>query len=216
MALQTKPSYEQKCDCKLSRFDDLTGNYDPADNPGGYGAPNVASSAITSASFAIKKSTWDSPITLNFTIASNVITAATVTDQFGNVRNVLALLSNTVFPFTNQVFDSILLYGTAQQEELASGTYYCTYTVSNGTTPVSSILWTFFTCKYDSCVEESIIRKAKGQIGDSDAIQIYYAYDSMYVFVGLSNPTAVQEQMEILDHLCSQCGCCSNHNSEED
>jgi hypothetical protein len=215
MALIPKISYEQQCNCVDSLLNETTGTYDALTNPGGYGAPNVASTAIIQAVFTLKKSEWDTPITLTFTISSGTIIAATRTDFFGNVADVLALLSNTAFPLVNQVIDSKILFGTLTKEELESGSYYCTYSVTDGVDTYSTVLWSFFVCAYDSCVEEAIVKKAKGQITQEKALDIYYNYDALYVFVGLQQPTDVQAQMEILDALCSECGCCKNINQED-
>ncbi len=209
MALQPNFTFEQQCNCKEVLFNDTTGAYASPGNTGGYGAPNLASSAVTFSRVEINKSTWDNPIYIDFTIATNVITDAVLTDQFGTTRNVFALLTNTTFPFVNQVFDSILLYGTDQQDKLEVGTYFITYSVSDGVDTYPVEKWVFFVCQYDACVEEAGIKLAKGQITSAKAQEIFLTYDLIYLNVGLQNVTSVQTQIEAMELLCNECGCCS-------
>lgn len=209
MALQPNFTFEQQCNCKEVLFNDTTGAYANPGNTGGYGPQNIESSDVTFARVEIKKSTWDNPIFINFTISANDITDAVLIDQFGITRNVFALLTNTTFPFVDQVFDSILLYGTDQQDKLEVGTYFITYSVSDGTTTYPVEKWVFFVCQYDACVEEAGIKFAKGQITSAKAQEIFLTYDLIYLNVGLQNVTSVQTQMEAMELLCNECGCCS-------
>lgn len=209
MALQPNFTFEQQCNCKEVLFNDTTGAYASPGNTGGYGPQNIESSDVTFSRVEIKKSTWDNPIYIDFTIATNVITDAVLTDQFGITRNVFALLTNTTFPFVNQVFDSILLYGTEQQDNLEVGTYFIDYSVSDGIDTYFVEKWIFFVCQYNACVEEAAVKLANKQITPATAQQIFLTYDLIYLNVGLQNVTSVQTQIEAMDLLCSECGCCS-------
>jgi hypothetical protein len=208
MALQPNFTFEQQCNCKEVLFNDTTGVYATPGNTGGYGPSNIESSDVTFSRVQIKKSTWDNPIFIDFTIATNVITDAVLTDEFGITRNVFALLTNTTFPFVGQMFDSILLFGTSQQDNLAVGTYFITYSVSDGVDTYLAEKWVFFICQYNSCVEQAAIRYANNQITSSNAQQIFLTYDLIYLNVGLQNVTSVQTQIETMELLCNECGCC--------
>lgn len=209
MALQPKVSFFQQSNGVQALLNETTGAYAEFSNDGGYGSPNIASSAVTSAVFTIKKSDWEQPYVITYTIASNVITQAVVTDEFGNETDVTDLLSNTVFPLENQYIDSIMLYATTTQDLLASGAYYCSYTVSDGTSDFSYYFWQFFTYSQDLCVQEATTRVSEGTITEDQAIDIFLQYDLLCNFIGLSNAPAAIEQQRILDGLCESCGCCS-------
>lgn len=209
MALQPNFTFEQQCDCKEVLFNDTTGAYANPGNTGGYGPSNIESSDVTSARLEIKKSTWDNPIYLDFTIATNVITDAILTDQFGTQRDVFSELTNDTFPFVDQVFDSILLYGTDQQDPLEVGTYFITYSVSDGVDTYLVEKWVFFVCQFASCVQEAGIKLAKGLLTPSKAQEIFLTYELIFLNVGLQNVTSVQTQIEAMQQLCDDCGCCS-------
>jgi hypothetical protein len=209
MALQPNFTFEQQNDCKEVLFNDTTGVYSTPGNTGGYGAPNIASSAVTFAQLEIKKSTWDNPIYVDYTIATNVITNAVVVDQFGNPRNVLSQISNTAFPFVNQSLDSVLLYDTSEQEDLEVGTYYVIYNVSNGTTTYPVEKWVFFVCQFASCVQEAGIKYANKQLPTSKFEEILLAFEMLFLNVSLQNVSSAELQIDALTQLCSECGCCS-------
>jgi hypothetical protein len=209
MATQPKVTFVQQPNGIQALLNETTGVYAEFSNPGGYGSPNIESSDVTSAVFTIKKSNLDQPIVITYTIASNVITQAVVTDEFGNQTDVTDLLTNTVFPLENQYIDSIMLYATTTQDLLASGAYYCSYTVSDGVSDFSFFFWQFFTYKYDLCIQEATTRVSERTITENQAIDIFLQYDLLCNFIGLSNAPSAIEQMAILDGLCESCGCCS-------
>lgn len=100
----------EQCDCKTALFNDTTGVYNAVTNEGGWGAPNTLSSTITSATISITPKGYITPIVFEFTIANNIITFATRTDEFGSVTDVTSLLNNLDFPFFNFEFNSNLLF----------------------------------------------------------------------------------------------------------
>ena len=210
MALQPNFTFEQQSNCKEVLFNDTTGVYANPGNLGGYGTPpNIASSAVTFAQLEIKKSTWDNPIYVNYTIATNVITNAVVVDQFGSPRNVFSQITNPTFPFVNQSLDSEFLYDTTQQDDLEVGTYFVTYNVSNGTTTYSVQKWIFFVCQFASCVQEAGIKYANKQLPTSKFEEILLAFEMLFLNVGLQNVSSAQLQIDALNQLCTECGCCS-------
>lgn len=206
--LQTKFTFEQQCNCKDVLFNDTTGVYNNPGNLGGYGVQNAESTDITFATIDIKKSTWDKSIVVTYAISSGSITGATVTDQFGNVRDVFPFISNTAFPFVSQNLDSMILYGTSEKDNLETGTYFVTYTVGFGIFTFVSQSWNFFVCQYNSCVEEAGIRLANRTLTRERAAEIFLTFDLIFLNVGLGNVSGVQEQIEAMDQLCNDCGCC--------
>jgi hypothetical protein len=208
MALQPNFTFEQQCDCKEVLFNDTTGEYSNPGNLGGYGAPNAEDFAITSARIEIKKTTWDNPIYLDFTISINQITAATVTNQFGEVRSIMSSLSNLVFPFVNQIFDSTVLTDSSTPEDLEVGTYFVTYTIGYGVFSWSYEKWSFFICSLESCVEEVGIKLAKKQITTEKAQEVFITYDLIFLNVGLQKVMEVEQQIQAMKVLCGECGCC--------
>jgi hypothetical protein len=208
MALQPNFTFEQQCDCKEVLFNDTTGEYSNPGNTGGYGIPNVQSLQITTARLEIKKTTWDNPIYLDFAINLGGITGATVTNQFGETRSIFSSLSNLVFPFVNQIFESTILTDSVTPEDLEPGTYFVTYTVGYGIFSYSYEKWSFFICKLDACVEEVGIKLAKRLIPSQKAQEVFLTYDLIYLNVGLRKVTEVEQQIEAMQALCSECGCC--------
>lgn len=82
-------------------LEDTTGSYS-TDNTGGYGLPGGApSSAVTSFSIVLSFTSLPVDVTYSFTVASNVITAATATLASGTPVNILSELVSTTFPFTS-------------------------------------------------------------------------------------------------------------------
>jgi uncharacterized membrane protein len=208
MALQPNFTFEQQCNCKEVLFNDTTGVYSFPGNQGGYGVQTTQSLQITNAKLEIKKTTWDNPIYIDFVINVGVITSATVTNQFNQVRSITNSLSNLVFPFVNQIFDSTILYDTNTAEPLETGAYFVTYSVGYGSFNYTYEKWFFFVCKYNSCVEEAGIKLAKGQITKAKAQEIFLTYDLIFLNVGLQKVTEVEKQIEAMDLLCDECGCC--------
>lgn len=207
MALQDKFQFGQLNDCTLVYFNETTGDYNEFSNPGGYGGPNTASSAITSAQIILLKSDWSSPYTLDFTIASNVITGATVTDYFGNQRDILSQLTNTAFPIVNQEWDTVLLFGTTEPADFEPGTYFVTYIVSDGTIETIKQEWCFLVCKYKACVEKVTSMLGNKRIAPAVASEVFLTWNMIIWNVRLQNVTGTQRQMEIMSALCDQCGC---------
>lgn len=135
MALELKLLLDEEDGCKSWNFIDDTGAYNATENPTGYGAPNTASSAVTGATIYVLPYGYTTGWLFTFTIATNVITACTVTDPAGTVTNIFADLESTVFPFTEA--DPFVIIsdwlGMGEDSELTSSVYHFDYGIS-GTT----------------------------------------------------------------------------------
>lgn len=82
-------------------FEDFSDQFSPT-NPGGWSRPGGATtSSVTSFSIVFSYTGLPVNVTYNFTVASNVITAATATLGSGTPVNILSELVSTTFPFTS-------------------------------------------------------------------------------------------------------------------
>lgn len=207
MAVTLNACLVEQCTCKTAMFDDTTGVYDSIYNPGGWGAPNTESSAITSASISITPKGFITPIVFNFTISNNEITAATRTDEFGATVDVFSLISNTLFPFYNFQFDSILIYADSIQSDLIDGSYWLTYTCSDGTDVFQNQQWSFFVGLSKRCKDDTVIRGARGLVTEENQAKIFLNYDYILGGVSLGDKTFVDEQVDAMASLCNTCGC---------
>lgn len=221
MALSLSCAGSFSSDGDTMYFADDTGTYNASTNTGGWGAPNVATTTVTS--FQIKCN-WVSAgtiITYNFTVSSGTITVASVTDGEGTTANILASLASTSFPFdspdlfnlTNDFSDAIVL------PTLADGQFILTYKVigiSGGVAYNYTTSTTYFRdCDLKFCVQE--LRLTADENCDcSDSVisrvnRIQFWWDSALcaVEVGKSSTTALNYFTKAQD-LCSEdCGGCN-------
>lgn len=132
---------------------DATGSYS-ASNPGGYGAPNATSASMTSSSIVVNIN--GVAVTYSFTLASNVVTAATVTLGSGTPIDILADLDSTVWPFVDaNPFNITPSYWDDSLPTLEDVNYNVRYTVSNGT-PVSTTDNYMYTFNTACCISQSL------------------------------------------------------------
>jgi hypothetical protein len=103
MALRLTAGISFSDDGEQLFFEDATGTYNATTNTGGYGAPNIASTTVTSVQLNLL---WANGTTVyyTFTVSSGTITAASVTDVEGTVYNFLSDLASTVFPIVDPNF----------------------------------------------------------------------------------------------------------------
>lgn len=143
--------------CLVWNFWDDTGSYAASTNPGGYGSPNLASSAVTSATLQVLPYGYTTGYTFTFTISTNVITAAKVTDPAGTITNILADMDSTVFPFTEALPFEIIgeWLGNGEDSELTSSTYYFEYNVTDGTNTYTSSADRVIVCQVCCCVRNA-------------------------------------------------------------
>jgi len=208
MALQIKFCVPQDCDCKSVNFSDTTGVYDASTNPTGYGTPNPESADVTQARITFNSPNDPQGIDFVFTVLNNVITDATRTDSFGNTVNVLADLPSTVFPFVDFVFDSPLLYGSDAQSDLLDGAWKVLYQIDEPSASYSYSAWVYLVCQIKKCYEETMVGFTKGTVLKSNAIDVSLNFDSLVNAVGLDNPTSVNNLVEVMQSLCSNCNKC--------
>lgn len=197
----------EQCDCKTALFNDTTGVYDAVTNEGGWGAPNTLSSAITSATIEITPKGYITPIIFTFTIVNDVITAATRTDEFSVVVNVLSLLSSVVFPFFDFEFNSELLYGSSPSSDLVDGSYLVTYECTDGTDTFMNEQWVFFTCLSKRCKDDTVVKGAAGHVTTENQIKIFLNYEYLLGGVSLGDKDFVDAQVDAMASLCLSCGC---------
>lgn len=148
--------------CSKLLFSDTTGSVDAACaadvNILGYGLVNgITSTDVEGAVINIYYPLMTNPVKFTFTIVSNAITNATITDLNNVTTNIFSLLTSTVFPFVD--FDISADYGVTVPE-VTDGLYTWDYTI-NGTSPEEFTYTTSggFTsdCTVDCCIEKSYL-----------------------------------------------------------
>lgn len=147
--------------CSKLLFNDTTGSLGAAcaddENPLGYGmVGGITSAMVTKAILNVYYASSTVPFVFTFTVASNVITAATLTDINGNVTDILADLSSTAFPLVD-FYVNDADYGVTFPE-LNDGIYNFDYTISGLDTSGDSFIYTtsggnLVDCKVDCCIE---------------------------------------------------------------
>jgi hypothetical protein len=207
MAVSLNFCLAQQCDCKTALFTDTTGVYLANVNDGGWGAPNTLTTDIIFARIQITPKGYIYPITFDFTIANDVITAATRMDEFGVVTNVLPLLSSTVFPFFNFEFNSELLFNASPSSDLADGSYLVTYECTDGADNFISQKWIFFTCLSKRCKDDTVVKGAAGHVTTENQIKIFLNYEYLLGGVSLGDKDFVDAQVDAMASLCLSCGC---------
>ncbi len=135
MSVTPKPTTsivaKEAVDCNSFTLYDSTGTYDASTNPGGYGAPNIASSAVTQLLINVYPDGFTVPYVFTFTIVSNVISALTVTAPNGTITNIFADLVSNVWPFTSTILFTILnSYLGFTGNTLVDGHWIITYVIS--------------------------------------------------------------------------------------
>lgn len=132
MPLEIVSTIEEQDGCREVHIIDETGVFDVTLNPGGFGAPNILTTDVTTVILKIFPQGFTTPIIFTLTILNNVITSATVTDIAGNTT--AHVLVNTVYPFTTALpfvmtgFD----IGNGIDSEFVFGSYVIDYEVLIG------------------------------------------------------------------------------------
>lgn len=150
--------------CTQILFNDTTGSLVSAcndtQNDLGYGlVGGIASTDVTQAILNVYYPSITTPYIFTFTIASNVITAATLTDLNGTVTSILANLESTVFPLVD--FDITLAAYGVTLPELTDGIVNWDYTISGVSASLSFSYTTsdgqLSDCTVDCCIENKYI-----------------------------------------------------------
>ena len=104
------------------------------DTTADYGAGTVTTASIEAATVVVRNKTTDTYFTYAFTVATNVVTAATASLDGGTAVNILSQLSSTVFPFiTTNKLDLWKTYTNFTQPDFDDGVYQCEYTITRTT-----------------------------------------------------------------------------------
>jgi len=142
------------CDSLL--LTDDTGTYNVTTNPLGYGLPSgPAVNDVTGLTIVLTFDTQDTYITFDFTIASGVITAATLSVAGATAVDILSELASTTWPLTD--FDFFRDYGvTIPAFEL--GVHSVDYTISGLVSPASFSFTTSKSilneCSVNCCIQQ--------------------------------------------------------------
>lgn len=203
---------------------DVTGLYDSADNPYGYGSPNISSDSITTAKIGVRQYGETIPYWIELTIDTGTITAATLTAPNSASADVFSELNTTSnFPInTGTTAYSTLIFpltwfGYAQGETCKDGVWTFDYETSgsytNDETQYDFQLKTqekrLISCEAQECIQKSLV-KVKRKCNDKGLQKNQMAYFHMLAAHYSSqrglfeNAQAnIQKAME----LCQDCGC---------
>lgn len=148
--------------CTKLLFNDTTGSVDAACaadvNEFGYGlVGGITSADVEEAIINVYYPLMTTPVKFTFTIVSNEITDATITDLNNVVTNIFSLLTSTVFPFVD--FDISADYGVTVPE-VTDGLYTWDYTIAgpnNGDFSYTTSGGFTSDCTVDCCIEKSYL-----------------------------------------------------------
>jgi hypothetical protein len=214
MSLLLQQSLFEAQDSTLISFSDPTGVYDAVNNPGGYGAPNVLSSAITSVQLTITFDEVPSPTILSLVVVTGTVTSGTFTDALGNVSPiVLTDLNLSSFPFQKgapiELPASLFVPAATFFED-----QYITieYIVSDGTTDyVSTEKW-LLSQNACCCLKKAWYKFSIGQCQRQDPMKIQDAINGLNAANDVADYLTAKESLVRLKQLCSNCGCgCGGH-----
>jgi len=139
---------------------------------------------------------------------SGVVTAATRTDTFGVVTDILSLLNTTAFPFVDLNIDSVILYGDTEASTLIDGSYKLVYTITDGTDIYELNAFNYFIETATICKANAAKGYTNKTISEANAIKIFINYDVLLVSVGLEDSDAVTSQAAAMVDLCNSCSNC--------
>jgi len=218
MALSIKCEGSFSADGEQMFFQDTTGTYNAVSNTGGYGAPNSASTTVTTFQVICNWISAGAIVTYNFTVSSGTITVATVTDSAGTVVNILADLASTAFPIVDpnfldltDTFDDAIVLPT-----LEDGQFQLTYKVISSSVPFTYTTSTtyFADCSLKCCISEKRLTADTncedcGVMKNVNEAEYWWKSALCAVAVGKSNETALKyftKAQEICESECDECG----------
>jgi len=209
MAFELKQCLVEAQNSTQVSFYDSTGVYNAVTNPTGYGAPNVASSAITSAEIRFTFDLIANPILVNFVIASNVVTSATKTDQLGNVTSLdLTEFNISAFPFPQNspiVFPASFFIGSATVIE--DQYVQVDYTISDGSVEYDSNVVYLLNQNACCCLQKAWYKYSIGQCQKQQPMEIQNALNGLNAATAIADYVTGRKSLKRLKKLCCDCGC---------
>lgn len=177
-------------------FIDNTNQYNATTAPLGYGVSGgITTSNITSSTLVLTWGSLKESIIYTFTVANNVVTAATITDVGGTVINILSQLTSTTFPFTSaNPFNLVKSWtGVTNVPTFTDDVYTLDYTITGvgsgqafSYTCSSAVLRTFDTC---CCVSKLGLNIDPTCSCSSDSLMKYLQADSYLTIAGYALDT---------------------------
>ncbi len=197
---------------------DVTGTYNASTNLGGWGAPNQATTTVTTFQIVCNWISAGSTVTYNFTVSSGTITVATMIDTAGTTFNIFSALTSTSFPFdTPDLFELTSVYGTAAKlPTLADGQFQLTYKAISASVPFTYTTSTtyFRDCDLKCCIS-TLRLTADVNCDCSDSVreqvnraEYWWKSALCAVAVGKSNTVALEyftKAQEVCENDCSGC-----------
>ena len=122
--------------------------------------------------------------------------------------DVLSLLNTTAFPFVDLNFDSVLLFGDSEPNELLDGSYNLVYRITDGTDIWEISAFNYFIEKATQCKAKFAKDYINNQQTQDSAIKVFVNYDVLLMSVGLDDSDAVDAQSSAMVDLCNSCNNC--------
>lgn len=219
MALSLSCAGSFSSDGETMYFADDTGVYSST-NTGGWGAPNVATTTVTSFQIICNWVSVGTIVTYNFTVSAGTITAATVTVGSTTV-NILADLASTSFPFDSpDLFDLTDDFsGAITLPTLADGQFILTYKVigiSGGVAYTYTTSTTYFRISDLCCCLSNLRLEAEldcpcssDVISRCNRVDFWLKAALCAVDAGKSNETALAYFEKAQEECDSDCGGCN-------
>lgn len=206
--------------CSELNLIDATGDYNAVTNPLGYGLPSGPDTTdITGCEIVVTFNSLGSTATYDFTIAADVITAATLTIGSGTPANILSELPSTAWPFVAAApFNLVGDYGVTLPT-FADEVFKVEYNITGEIAGPESFDFTTtgyepIICVSDCCVNR-IFQSIDWNCGCSDEKVTKALYGEtllkqVVISCNAGDLTAALQALEQLRLLCAQdsdCGC---------
>lgn len=193
MALIPVLRFCESDDCKQLQVSDNTGKFDAADNPGGWGAPNVELANTTSA-------------TAKILLPGGVVGSEEV------IVDLQPQIPNDTFGFKLLKTQDL---GLGTDLLFPDGTYVVDYTVVNSVGPVTFTYHTEITliCQAGKCINDMLAKIAATGCDCDDtliqlAIQGHTVLDALKHAATCQRPAEVTKILLLLDKICKQIDNC--------
>jgi len=170
----------------------------------GFGSPNPEVNDITSVEITISSELYVGNIIFFLTVVNGVITNATKTDYNGNVTNVLADLTSTVFPLEDFYLTAQLILS---QQKFPDTCFDVIYKLNTSTDSYSFVFWFFTVFDTVSCFDKANIDYANGRANKemvSEIDAMYFSFTS--ALYADRKEDAIKQQKQLLNS-CANCGC---------
>lgn len=190
MSLVLKFFITELDNCESIKITEVTGAYDASLNSGGWGAPNPTIASATSATLLIEKRNSDGTYTAYNTI---------------DLYNTLPNITETPFSITSD--DA----GFGTNSTFPDGIYRMTYTVAGSGFSAQTIKYIVLYGQIKICFKESSLALSQCSCNcdslEDSLVNIDFYIGQLAVAQDSGNLTWINNTLEKLTNLCTECGC---------